>query len=114
MCLYHRESAQEDFLVLSGEGRLLVAGEERPLKAWDFVHCPPETDHVFVGAGDVPCVIVAVGFRPKPESLVYPVSELAAKYEASANKETPNPKEAYEPYGRSAEAKYRGQLDGSG
>jgi uncharacterized cupin superfamily protein len=111
MCLYHRESAQEDFLVLSGEGRLLVEGEERPLKAWDFVHCPPETDHVFVGAGDGPCVIVAVGFRPKPESLVYPISELAAKYGASAEKETPSPKEAYEPHGRSAEAKYRGQLD---
>jgi uncharacterized cupin superfamily protein len=111
-CLYHRESAQEDFLVISGECLLLIEGEERPLKAWDFVHCPPETDHVFVGAGEGPCLLLSVGVRPEEEHLVYPVSELAAKYDASAAEETPNPKEAYAAYGRSAEAPYRGQLDG--
>jgi len=52
--LYHRESNQEDFLVLAGECLLLIEGEERPLKAWDFVHCPPETEHIFVGAGRRP------------------------------------------------------------
>src|SRR5215831_11595260 len=41
--LYHGESAQEDFLVLSGECLLLVEGEERRLRAWDFVHSPPWT-----------------------------------------------------------------------
>jgi uncharacterized cupin superfamily protein len=51
-CLYHSENLQEDFLVLAGECLLLVDGEERPLQAWDFVHCPPGTEHVFVGAGD--------------------------------------------------------------
>src|SRR5215218_4597687 len=51
---YHRESNQEDFLVLAGECLLLIEGEERPLKAWDFVHCPPETEHIFVGAGRRP------------------------------------------------------------
>jgi uncharacterized cupin superfamily protein len=55
--LYHAETNQEDFLVLIGECLLLVEGEERPLRAWDFLHCPPGTAHVFVGAGDGPCVI---------------------------------------------------------
>lgn len=59
--LYHREANQEDFLVLAGECLLLVEGEERSLRAWDFVHCPPGTEHIFVGAGDVPCVIFMAG-----------------------------------------------------
>ena len=41
--MYHWEANQEDFLVLSGEALLLVEGEERPLRQWDFVHCPPDT-----------------------------------------------------------------------
>lgn len=109
-CLYHRETAQEDFLVLFGECLLLVEGEERPLKQWDFAHCPPETDHVFVGAGEGPCAILAVGARADQE-LVYPLSELAGRYGASAVRETPDPKEAYAPFGRVSEAPYRGQLD---
>jgi len=109
-CLYHRESAQENFLVLWGECLLLVEGEERPLKAWDFVHCPPWTDHVFVGAGDGPCAILAVGSRVN-QDIVYPVSEIAGRHGASVETETPNPTEAYAPFGRSAEAPYRGQLD---
>ena len=59
--MYHGEEAQEDFLVLAGECLLIVEGEERHLKAWDFVHCPPWTEHVFVGAGTEPCVVVGVG-----------------------------------------------------
>jgi uncharacterized cupin superfamily protein len=109
-CLYHRESAQENFLVLRGECLLLVEGEERPLKAWDFVHCPAWTDHVFVGAGDGPCAILAVGSRAS-QDIVYPVSEVAGRHGASVETETPNAKEAYAPFGRSAEAPYRGQLD---
>ena len=62
-CLYHSESQQEAFLVLSGEGKLLVEGEERPLRQWDFVHCPAGTEHVFVGAGDGPCAVLMVGAR---------------------------------------------------
>jgi quercetin dioxygenase-like cupin family protein len=42
--LYHRESNQEDFLVLAGECLLLIEGKERRLRAWDFVHRPPETE----------------------------------------------------------------------
>ena len=100
LCLYHRESNQEDFLVLFGECRLLVEGEERPLHAWDFFHCPPGMDHVFVGAGDGPCAILAVGARSEDEEIVYPVSELAARYGASVEVETPSPKEAYARYER--------------
>ena len=110
MAMYHWEADQENFLVLSGECLLLVEGEERPLKAWDFIHCPPGTDHVFVGAGDGPCTLLAVGSRAS-EEIVYPVSEVAARHGASVETETPNPKEAYAPFGRSAEAPYRGQLD---
>jgi uncharacterized cupin superfamily protein len=86
MCLYHGEEDQEDFLVLSGEGLLLVEGQERPLRAWDFVHCPPWTEHVIVGAGAGPLVVLAVGGR-QHEGVVYPVSELAARYGASAETE---------------------------
>ena len=93
--LYHRENQQEDFLVLSGECLLLVEGEERRLGPWDFVHSPPDTEHIFVGAGDGPCVIFMVGGRSEEWKVVYPVSELAARYRASAAKETPDPDEAY-------------------
>src|SRR5262245_5905552 len=53
-CYYHRESEPEDFLVISGECIGLIEGKEVPLKAWDFVHCAPGTDHVSVGAGTGP------------------------------------------------------------
>jgi quercetin dioxygenase-like cupin family protein len=59
--VYHAEANQEAFLVLGGECRLLVEGEERRLRAWDFFHSPPWTEHAFVGAGDRPCVILMVG-----------------------------------------------------
>jgi len=93
-CLYHREEDQEDFLVLSGECLLLVEGEERRLRQWDFVHCPPWTEHVFVGAGAGPCAILAVGARTS-RKVVYPVSELAQRYGASAAAETDDPKIGY-------------------
>lgn len=97
-CLYHRESQQEDFLVLAGECLLLVEGKERPLRAWDFVHCPPNTEHVFVGAGNGPSVILMVGTRSDDEVLFYPVSELARAYGASAEHDTDSPEDAYAPY----------------
>ena len=98
--LYHRESNQEDFLVLSGECLLLIEGEERPLKAWDFVHCPPETDHIFVGAGDGPCVIFMVGSRSNEERLVYPRSELALRHGAGVETEAHSGREAYASFQR--------------
>jgi uncharacterized cupin superfamily protein len=95
LCLYHEEDAQEDFLVLAGECVLLVNEEERPLGAWDFFHCPAGTEHVIVGAGDGPSIVLAVGVRPEQERLRYPKSELAATYGASADAETPDPQKAY-------------------
>jgi hypothetical protein len=80
------------------------------LKAWDFVHCPPWAEHVFVGAGSGPCAILAVGARER-EDIVYPVSELARKYGASVDQETPAPEQAYAPFGKTSGAAYRGQLD---
>jgi uncharacterized cupin superfamily protein len=102
-CMYHREGAQEDFLVLRGECLLIVEGEERRLKAWDFFHCPPGTEHVFVGAGDEPCVMIAVGARPD-DPLFYPVNDVARKYGAGVDEETPSADVAYEPYGPSQPA----------
>jgi uncharacterized cupin superfamily protein len=93
--LYHRESKQEAFLVLSGECRLLVEGEERILKPWDFFHSPAGTEHIFVGAGKGPSVILMAGARSEDWRVVYPVSELAARYGASAEQETSDPRQAY-------------------
>ena len=94
-CHYHAESAQEDFLVLSGRCRVLIDGKEVLLKPWDLVHCPPWTDHVFVGAGKGPCVILMVGARPKPTRLRYPRSALAMKYRASSPRTTSDPAVSY-------------------
>jgi uncharacterized cupin superfamily protein len=96
--LYHREATQEDFLVLAGECVLLVEGEERRLRAWDFFHCPPDTEHIIVGAGDGPCIVLMTGTRKKGRPIVYPVSELARRYGAGVEKETNSPPEAYAQY----------------
>ncbi len=94
-CYYHAESTQEDFLVLAGECLLLVEGEERRLRAWDFVHLPAGVAHVFVGAGDSPCAILMTGARKDDEEIVYPVSELALGHGAGVETETTSPEEAY-------------------
>ena len=91
---YHAEDAQEGFLVLSGVCTLVVEDEQRTLRQWDYFHCPAGTRHICVGAGDEPCAILMVGARPV-EEIVYPVSEVAAKYGASAAKTTNDPDEAY-------------------
>jgi uncharacterized cupin superfamily protein len=97
--LYHRETSQEDFLVLAGECLLLVEDEKRPLRAWDFVHCPPGTAHAFAGRGDDPCVILMVGARTTEKQTVYPDSELARSHGAGAEAETSSAGEAYAPFG---------------
>jgi uncharacterized cupin superfamily protein len=94
-CLYHAESPQEAFLVLHGECLLVIEEQERSLRQWDFVHCPPSTPHVFVGAGDGPCAILMVGARSDDERLLYPASELARRHGAGAERETTSPEEAY-------------------
>ena len=108
--MYHGERGQEDFLVVSGECVLVIEGEERNLKAWDFVHCPPWTKHIFVGAGEGPCVIVMVGSRAGGSEILYPVDEVAAKYDASVLEETSNPDDAYARFGPEEWATYGGWL----
>ena len=93
--LYHAEGAQEGFFVLVGECTLVVEEEERPLRQWDYFHCPADTRHVIVGAGDGPCAILMMGARPDVETLLYPVSAAAAKYGASVATETSDPDAAY-------------------
>src|ERR671935_3205527 len=93
--LYHSESAQEDFLVLSGECRLLVEGEERILRPWDFFHSPAGTEHILVGAGDAPCVILMAGARGEGWQVRYAVSELADRDGAGGEGGTAHPRQAY-------------------
>jgi len=104
--MYHRESGQEDFLVVSGECVLVIEGEERRLEAWDFVHCPPWTEHVFVGAGSRPCVVVMVGNRAGGFEVTYPVNDVAAKHGASVDRETSSPDESYSQFGEEVRTPY--------
>jgi uncharacterized cupin superfamily protein len=96
--MYHWEASQEDFLVLSGEALLLVEGSERPLRQWDFVHCPPGTKHMIVGAGNGPCVVLAIGARALHEGDVwggYTVDEVALRHGAGVEEETSDAERAY-------------------
>jgi uncharacterized cupin superfamily protein len=98
MAMYHWEADQEDFLVVSGEALLIVEGEERSLRQWDFVHCPSGTNHVIIGAGDTSCLVVAVGARDKstgPDWGAYTVDEAALRHGAGVEQETRKPDEAY-------------------
>src|SRR5438094_6841203 len=91
MAMYHWEADQEDFLVLSGEALLIVEGEERPLRQWDFVHCPAGTKHVIIGAGESPCAVLAVGARAHQAGADwggYTVDEAALRYGAGVDQKT--------------------------
>jgi uncharacterized cupin superfamily protein len=96
--MYHAESSQEDFLVLAGTCLLLVEEQERPLRAWDFVHCPAGTRLAFVGTGEGPCVIFMTGARREGDTIVYPASETVRARGAGVETETPKPAEAYAPF----------------
>ncbi len=97
--VYHVESVQEDFLVISGECLAIIDGEERTLRAWDFVHCPADTAHVFVGAGDGPCAILMIGARRPDQKLRFPANDLAARHGASVAQDTDSAAEAYAEWG---------------
>ena len=94
-CMYHREDAQEDFLVLSGTCTLIVEGEERRLGPFDYFHAAPDTEHVFVGTSDAPCAILMVGPRAPDAAICYPVNDTALKHGAGVKEETPEPRVAY-------------------
>jgi uncharacterized cupin superfamily protein len=95
---YHRElDNQEDFLVLAGECIAIVENEERPLRQWDFLHCPPGTEHGFVGAGDGPCLLFCCGARLS-RRIVYVRNELALQHGVGVEEETTDPAVAYAPF----------------
>jgi uncharacterized cupin superfamily protein len=107
--MYHWEADQEDFLILSGEALLLVEGEERPLRQWDFVHCPPETSHMIVGAGNRPCVVLGVGAREHQTGDwgAYTVAEIALRRGVGVEEETSDAEQAYARYPKSEPTRYR-------
>jgi quercetin dioxygenase-like cupin family protein len=110
MSMYHWEADQEDFLVVSGEALLIVEGQERPLRPWDFVHCPPNAEHTIVGAGDGPCIVVAVGAREHQGGEGwggYRVDETALGHGAGVETETTDAREAYAPFNRRRPASYQ-------
>jgi uncharacterized cupin superfamily protein len=90
--LYHAESVQEDFLILMGECVLVIEDQERHLRAWDFVHCPPMTGHTFIAKDTGPCVILATGNRRDDLERVYPRSEAALRYDAGTEVDMTEPK----------------------
>jgi uncharacterized cupin superfamily protein len=110
MGMYHWEADQEDFLVLSGEALLLVEGEERPLRQWDLVHCPPGTGHSIVGAGEGPCVVLAVGAREHQGGEGwggYPASEVALRHGVGVEEATGEADVAHARYPEPEPATYR-------
>ena len=110
MAMYHWEVDQEDFLVVEGEALLVVEGEERTLRAWDFFHCPTLTKHTLVGAGDGPCVVIAVGARANqegPDWGGYPVDEVASRHGVGVERDTNDPNEAYARFEKREQTRYR-------
>jgi uncharacterized cupin superfamily protein len=111
--MYHWEASQEDFLLLSGEALLLVEGAERPLRQWDFVHCPPGTNHMIVGAGDRPCAVLAIGARALQEGDVwggYTVDVVALRHGAGVEEETSDAERAYARFPSPVSVRYRDGL----
>jgi len=119
MAMYHWETDPEDFLVLSGEAVLVVEGEERPLRQWDFVHCPAGTRHVIVGAGETGCTVFAVGARENhtyrtPDGELegrddwgaYTVDEAAIRHGAGVQEETTDAEQAYARFSKRQPTRY--------
>ena len=121
MAMYHWETDQEDFLVLSGEAVLVIEGEERPLRQWDFVHCPPGAQHVIVGAGDGFCTVFAVGalenhtvgsrvdetLEGRDDWGAYTVDEAALRHGAGVEEETTDGSVAYARFLEAEPTRYR-------
>jgi uncharacterized cupin superfamily protein len=109
--MYHWEADAEDFLVLYGEALLIVEGQERPLRQWDFVHCPPGTRHMIVGAGDGPCAVLSMGSREhigeNCNGGAYTVDEAALRHGAGVEVETNDPEQAYARFPETVMTRYR-------
>jgi hypothetical protein len=105
--MYHWETEQEDFIVLAGEVLLIVERQERRLRAWDFVHCPPQTRHVFVapatGLASSPPPHHGNTRRRSPGA----TTQTAARYGAAPEIETQDPAVAYAGVAPSERTRYR-------
>ncbi|HET6944670.1 MAG TPA: cupin domain-containing protein [Gaiellaceae bacterium] len=109
IAIYHYEPHQEGFLMLGGEAVLIVEGEERPLRRWDYVHCPRDVPHVIVAAGEG-AFVLAVGGRLGGGGATYPVDATAAKHGASVEAETTNAGQEYAKFGPLVDSRYPGGL----
>ena len=110
MSTYHWEADQEGFLVLAGEALLVVERQERQLRRWDFVHCPPGTRHPILGAGTAPCLVLAIGARDRSTGAewgAYTVDDKARRHGAGVERETTEPREAYSRFGQGGLTRYR-------
>jgi uncharacterized cupin superfamily protein len=109
MSMYHWEADQEGFFVLSGEALLIVEDEERPLRQWDYFHCPPNVPHTIVGAGSGPAAILAIGAREHAHGDWggYPYSEVAMQHDASAEEETTEQEVAYARFPRRTDGEFQ-------
>ena len=135
MSMYHWEADQEGFLVLSGEALLIVGAEivsgeagddqrqtpgrlqrpgredeERPLRQWDYFHCPPKVPHTIVGAGNGPAAILAIGARVDSVGDnwgAYPYSEVAMRHDASAEEDTTDQEVAYARFPKRVDGEFR-------
>jgi hypothetical protein len=86
--MYHWESDQEDFLVLAGEATLIVEGQERRLRQWDF------------GL-----------LQGRDEGGAYTVDETAIRSGAGVERETIESDEAYARFPARKPTRYGGWLD---
>jgi uncharacterized cupin superfamily protein len=110
MAMYHWEADDEDFLVLAGDAVLVCEGQERTLRAWDFVHCPAGAPHVIVSAGPSGCWILAVGARARSTGAdwgAYTVDAAAQRLGAGVDRETADPLLAYARYPEREPTRYR-------
>jgi uncharacterized cupin superfamily protein len=121
MSMYHWETDQEDFLVLAGEATLIIEGQERPLRQWDFVHCPPGAAHVIVGGV---CVVFGVGSRERhtmigpdgervgrPDGSAYVADPVAQKHGAAPDETTASAEQAYARFPPREFTRYEGWLE---
>ena len=65
------------------------------MRQWDYLHSPPGTEHITVGAGDEPCAILMFGSPDPSRKVEWIANETAARYGASVAKTTGRATEAY-------------------
>ena len=74
------------------------------------MHCPPGTKHTIIGAGERPCLVLAVGARDRSRGPDWGACHrgwAALRHGAGVERETTNPDEAYAQFPRSKLTGYR-------